>query len=247
MRSSKAVSFAAAIAAACLSVAVAGAEVKNTPTDAIRNALRTRFPDMPVVSVQPAPVAGLYEVYTGNELVYTDAGAEHLIIGPLWETASKRNLTAERIGELTAIDFSTLPLDRAIRTVKGNGSRKLAVFSDPDCPFCKKLEQELASVTDVTIYTFLYPIAALHPAAASKARAIWCSENRPVAWKQWMIDGQLPEERECKDAASIDENVKLGEQLGINGTPTLFGADGRRVSGTLSAEALEGMLSAAAR
>src|SRR5215510_3374323 len=135
----------------------------------IRQTLETRFPDIKVVDVRQSAMPGLYEVFSGDSLAYTDATGEYLILGQLMETSSKRNLTTLRLDERMSIDVAKLPLEKAIKTVKGSGKRRLAVFSDPDCPFCQQLEKELASVTDVTIYTFLYPLAEVHPDAPKKA------------------------------------------------------------------------------
>jgi thiol:disulfide interchange protein DsbC len=136
-----------------------------------------------------------------------------------------------------------LPLNQAIKVVKGNGSRKLAVFSDPDCPFCKQLEQQaLVGLNDVTIYTFLFPLAELHPDAANKAKAIWCAQDRTRAWQDWMLNGQLPKgATTC--ATPVEENAELGKKLGIRGTPLLIFANGKRVSGAIPAQEIEARLS----
>jgi len=207
----------------------------------IRKTLTSRFPDVKILDVQPGPVAGLYEVYTGDAITYSDATGDHLFLGPLLDTRTRRNLSADRLEERGAIDFKTLPLAQAIKTVKGNGSRTLAVFSDPDCPFCQKLEQELKSITDVTIYTFLYPIASLHPEATAKAHAIWCAGDHAQAWSQWMLEKKLAPGGSCKDDPIVELQA-LGEKLHINSTPTLFLASGKRISGTLPAAQLEKML-----
>jgi thiol:disulfide interchange protein DsbC len=141
--------------------------------------------------------------------------------------------------ELTKIDFSTLPLDQAIKVVKGNGNRKIAVFSDPDCPYCKRLEKdELSKIDNVTIYTFLYPLEQLHPDAGRKARAIWCAPDRNKAWENWILNGQLPNgATECE--TPLDKVAALGRKLGVNSTPTIFLPNGKRVQGALPAEELE--------
>lgn len=211
---------------------------------AIQDTLRARFPDVPIVDVRPAPLPGLYEVFTGDSMAYTDANGDYLLNGSLLDTRSKRNLTAERIDERNRIEFRILPLNQAIKTVRGTGRRTLAVFSDPDCPYCQQLEKDLGSLADVTIYTFLYPLADLHPDAPKKARVIWCAANPSAAWSQWMLESRLPTQTTCEDAA-IKDNLKLGQSLRIRSTPTLIMADGRRISGAIPAAQIEKMLDAA--
>ena len=160
----------------------------------LKKAVEAAYPKFKVESVAKTPYAGLYEVFMGGQIIYTDEKMSFLIAeGRLVDPKTKKDITGERMEELTKIDFSTLPLDQAIKVVKGNGSRKLVVFSDVDCPYCKRLEQnELSNITDVTIYTFLYPIQQLHPDSANKSKAIWCATNRVKAWNDWILNEQLP-------------------------------------------------------
>lgn len=206
----------------------------------IREVFATSYPAVKIVDVRPGPVEGLYEVFTGDNVVYANASGSLLFVGPLVDTATKGNLTTQRVDERNSIDFSTLPFDKAIKTVKGDGRHTLAVFSDPDCPFCKQLEQSIHTFDNVTIYTFLYPITSLHPDAANKARNLWCAENRSQAWQQWMIDGKAAPTvtASCK-ADPIDELQNLGQKLRVGSTPTMFFANGRRVAGALTAEQLK--------
>jgi thiol:disulfide interchange protein DsbC len=210
----------------------------------LKQTLQQRFPDIKILEVQPTPAAGLFEVYTGDSIVYATATGDHLILGSMMDTRTKRNLTAQSMDVHNSIDFSSLPTAQAIKVVKGNGKRQLAVFADPDCPYCKKLEQELASVSDITVYTYLYPLANLHPDAPKKAHAIWCSANRSATWTHWMVS-----EEPAKPQANCNEDplknlLALGEKLHINSTPTLFLANGKRVSGMLTAAELEKALAA---
>jgi thiol:disulfide interchange protein DsbC len=159
-------------------------------------------------------------------------------------TKSRDNLTALRSDERNSIDFKTLPLDLAIKNVKGDGSRVLAVFSDPHCPYCQRLEKELEQMDNTTVYTFLFPIEQLHPGATQDAHGLWCSTDRPGAWKKWMLTQVTPEAKQgCSDdpLAKIHE---LGDKLKINSTPTVFLSNGRRVTGALPAAELEQRLSA---
>jgi len=209
---------------------------------AIKKNMKARFPDATVKSVTKTPYAGLYEVFMEGQIVYTDEKADYLILGNVIDTKKQRNLTEERVAKLTQIKFDSLPLDSAIKVVKGNGKRKIAVFSDPDCPFCKKFENELKSVTDITIYTFLFPIDSLHSGATEKAKAIWCAPDRAKAWEEWIIQGVAP-----KNSGSCENPVAkvaaLAKSLGVSGTPTVFFANGRRVPGAIPAAQVEEILS----
>jgi thiol:disulfide interchange protein DsbC len=198
----------------------------------VKKAVEAAYPKFKVESVAKTPYAGLYEVFMGGQIIYTDEKMTFLIAeGRLVDTKTKKDLTSERLEELTKIDFSTLPLDQAIKVVKGNGSRKLVVFSDVDCPYCKRLElNELSNITDVTVYTFLYPIQQLHPDSANKSRAIWCASNRVKAWQDWILNNQLPSSAgNCE--VPIEKIGDLAKRIGVTSTPTLFFADGKRMLG----------------
>ena len=222
-----------------------GSAVAAEPYAEIRKALEARYPEVKVVDIKPSEVTGLYEIYTGDAIVYSNDSGRYLIAGPMVDTRTRQNITAEHLDIRNAVDFGTLPFDKAIKTVRGDGSRKLAVFADPDCPYCKQLERELASVDNVTIYTFLYPLAELHPDAQARARAIWCSQNRSQAWTAWMVDGKeaaAPGDQ-CKGDPITDLRA-LGLKLKINSTPTLVFENGRRSSGALPAAQVETRLRA---
>ena len=211
----------------------------------LRKTLESRYPEVKVLDVQPSPLAGLYEVFLGDSIVYSDATGDYLLLGSLMDTKNQRDLTLERVDALNAIDFESLPLDRAIKVVKGNGKRRLAVFSDPDCPYCRQLEKEMTELTDITVYTFLFPIAEIHPDATPKSRAIWCSPDRSQAWSAWMTEGKPPAPGStCKDDP-VDELQELGRKLRVGSTPTLYLADGKRVMGTRPAKELDSLLDAA--
>jgi thiol:disulfide interchange protein DsbC len=211
------------------------------------NAIEAAYPKVHVESVTKTPYAGLYEVFLDGQIIYTDEKFNFLIAeGRMIEPKSRRDITSERLAELTKVDFSTLPLDQAIKVVKGNGSRKVAVFSDPDCPYCKKLEQnELANITDVTVYTFLYPLTQLHPDAANKARAIWCAPDRSKAREEWILKGQLPKSDATCDTP-IEKVASLAGKFGVSSTPTLIFADGKRMLGAYPGKEIEKALTSAA-
>ena len=212
----------------------------------IKSKLEKSFENIKFEKVIPAPQwPGMYEVVTESELAYTNADASILFAGQLVDTSTKENLSRQRWNDLNKVDVSSLPLENAIKTVKGDGSRTLFLFSDPDCPFCQELEKELAEVTNITIYTFLYPLEELHPQARDKANNIWCSADRVKSWNDWMSSKVLAY-NSCEQTV-IKSNIELGMRLKINSTPTLFFADGHRVDGKISKEQLENELTATKR
>ncbi|TSP09189.1 DsbC family protein [Cupriavidus campinensis] len=187
-------------------------------------------------SVKPTPVPGLYEVSIGSGIVYTDASARYVINGALIDTKTGVNLTEARVGELNRISWSSLPMANAMKWTKGNGSRQIAVFSDPNCPYCKKLEQTLQQLDNVTVYTFLFPV--LSPDSETKAKRIWCSTDKVQAWQDWMLSKVAPKGKTtCK--TPVEENIALGLKLNVTGTPGVFFADGSRLSGAADAAAIE--------
>ena len=202
----------------------------------LKRAIETAYPKIKVQSVAKTPFPGLYEVFVDGQIIYTDEKFNYMLVeGRLIDPKNKRDLTGERMDELTKVDVAALPLDKAIKVVKGNGSRKLIVFSDPDCPYCKRLEQkELIGINDVTIYTFLYPLDQLHPDAGNKSRA----PDRNKAWQEWILNGQLPKNAGSCDTP-IDQIAELGRKLNIGSTPTLILGDGRRMVGAYPAKDIE--------
>lgn len=210
----------------------------------IRKNLAERIPQLQKIDeISKTPVNGLYEVrVNGTDIFYTDAEANYLIQGNLIDTRQRRNLTEERIDKLTAISFDSLPLKDAFVVVRGNGKRKVAVFEDPNCGYCKRFERDLDKVTNVTVYTFLYPI--LSPDSAEKSKNIWCAKDRSKAWQDWMLRDQLPAATSC-DVSAIARNLELGRKHKVNGTPTLVFADGSRVPGAINAQQIEKYLNEA--
>jgi thiol:disulfide interchange protein DsbC len=238
IRNSIATTFALLAVAPAVFAASAG---KPDVAATIKKTIEARYPGAHILDVQPSALPGLYELFMGDQIVYSDAAGDYLFVGSLIDTQSHENLTESRLNDHGKIDFRTLPFDRAIKVVKGNGSRVFAVFSDPDCPFCQELEKSLLSVTDTTMYVFLYPLASLHPQAPAKAHAIWCAKDRSAAWNTWMHEKKLPPAASCS-GDPIDTLQKLGDTLHVNSTPTIFFANGRRVAGAISAKEIEGML-----
>ena len=232
-----------AAAALGLSMALLGAARAGDAE--IRKNLGERLSDLGKIDeVSKTPMAGLYEVRVGTELYYTDEAGNFLIEGHLLETKSRTNLTEERIAKLTAIDFATLPLKDAMVWKQGDGSRKLVVFADPNCGYCKKFERDVRQAKDLTIYTFLYPI--LGADSTVKSRNIWCSKDPARTWIDWMVEGKLPPKMmgDC-DTSALQRNAALGRKHKVNGTPALVFEDGKRVPGAVSLEQLEKQLIAA--
>ena len=214
----------------------------------LKKSIEAAYPKFKVESVVKTPYAGLYEVFMGGQIVYTDEKLTFLIAeGRLVDPKTKRDVTGERLEELTKIDFNSLPLDQAIKVVKGNGSRKLVVFSDVDCPYCKRLEQnELSNITDVTVYTFLYPLVQLHPDSAAKSKSIWCASNRVKAWNDWILNNQLPTSAgNCE--VPLERVGDLARKIGVTSTPTLIFADGKRMMGAQPYKEIEKSMQAAAK
>jgi thiol:disulfide interchange protein DsbC len=210
----------------------------------IRKNLAERLPNLPKIDeVNKSPMNGLYELRVNEtEIFYTDAEGNFLIQGSLIDTKAKRNLTEERVEKLSAIDFDALPLKDAFTVVRGNGKRKMAVFEDPNCGYCKRFERDLQKVSDVTVYMFLYPI--LSPDSTDKSKNIWCTKDRAKAWQDMMVRDQPVTKASC-DTAAIDRNLAFGKKHKITGTPTIFFADGSRVPGAIGAPQVEKQLAEA--
>jgi len=206
----------------------------------VKQAMQKKYPDVPVESVSRTPIAGIYEVFANGEVLYVDENVDYMIAqGRLIDVGRRVDLTEERLRVLTAVKFDQLPLDLAFRKVLGNGKRRLAYFSDPNCPFCKKLEPDLAKLENVTIYIFLYPV--LGQNSYEKSRAVWCSKDRVKVWDAMMLNGKSPGTAGTCDTP-IEKILAFGRRQGITGTPTLYFADGRRVIGWIPGDQLRKLL-----
>ena len=238
----------AALRPALIAAALACATSALAQEAAIRKALTERIPNLPKIDeITRAPVPGLYEVrFGGTEIIYTDAEGKFVIQGSILELRTMTDLTQARIDKITAIDFSALPLKDAMVVKQGNGSRKLAVFADPNCGYCKRFERDLAGIKDLTVYTFLIPI--LGPDSTAKSRDIWCAKDPARAWRAWMLENTLPAKAgdKCDDDA-IERNLALARKHRVNGTPALVFEDGTRKPGALPAAEVEKLLVAAAK
>ena len=234
--------------AAALAAALLASGALHAQDAAIRKALAERLPSLPKIDeVRPSPVAGLYEVrFGGTEIIYTDAKGDFVLQGSLIDTKSMTNLTEERLEKLTAIDFAKLPFKDAITLKQGAGTRRIAVFVDPNCGYCKRFERDIAGIKDVTIHAFLMPI--LGPDSNAKSRDIWCAKDPAKAWRAWMLDNVTPPKTmgAC-DAGALARNVALGQKHRINGTPAVVFEDGTRRPGAIPAAQVEQLLAAAAK
>jgi thiol:disulfide interchange protein DsbC len=212
----------------------------------LRKNLAERLPQLPAINeVSKTPIPGLFEIRVNdNEIYYSDAEGNYLIQGHLIDVRQKRNLTEERVDKLLAIDFKSLPFKDAFTVVRGNGARKMAIFSDPNCGYCKRIERDLARLDNVTIHVFLYPV--LGPGSTEKSKLVWCSKERGQAWLDLMLKDQLPSAAAC-DVQAIQRNLAFGQKLKVQGTPTLFFADGSRVPGAIDFPQIEKQLAAASR
>lgn len=213
---------------------------------AVKKALESAFPGLPIESIRKTPyLGGLYEIRTGGELIYTDEKVSYILTGEIIDAKTRKNLTQERMQKLSQINFADLPLNMAVKTVRGNGKRVIATFEDPNCGYCKKMAKDLLGVSDITIYTFLYPI--LSPDSTEKSKAIWCAADRSKAWYDWMTNNVSPGSKTDCDTAAVDKSIALGQKLGIRGTPTIFLSNGERIPGFVPAAKLEQAIAAAAK
>jgi thiol:disulfide interchange protein DsbC len=214
---------------------------------AIRKNLAERLPNFPKIDeVSKTPIPGIYEVRIGNDILYSDESGSFLIQGQLIDTKTRDNLTEARLAKLSAIDFASLPLADSVVIKQGNGQRKMAVFADPNCGYCKRFERDLVALKDVTIYTFLYPI--LGPDSTAKSRDIWCSKDSVKTWRAWMVDGVAPPKITAKcDTAALDRNLEFGQKYRVQGTPAVVFEDGSRVPGAMPLDQVERNLAAASK
>lgn len=224
-------------------------------TVAIRLELQKRYPNTKFGAIERAPMPGIWEVWMGSNVAYITDDARHFIFGHLYDMEQQMDLTASKKAALsntqasepsTAVMFADLPLQDAIKTVRGNGARKLAVFSDVDCGYCQQLEGELAKLENVTVYTFLFPLASLHPQAMAKSASIWCAKDRVEAWATAMSTGSVPDsDNRCR--TPIEANIELAQRAGIQGTPFIFFENGTKAAGALDVASLERRLTPASQ
>jgi thiol:disulfide interchange protein DsbC len=219
-------------------------EKDNTPGSIVQGLKNRIGKDAPITNMRRSPVPGLWEFSINGDVLYTDANGRYLFQGNLIDLNTRENLTEARSQEINKVDFSKLPLELALKTVRGNGQRVFAMFADPNCGFCKKIEKDIETLTDVTIYTFFLPV--LSEDSHLKARQIWCAADKQQVWDEWMLQNKAPAgDGNCEHP--IDKVMTLGRQLRINGTPTLFFTDGRRVPGAIPMQQVETFLNESQR
>jgi thiol:disulfide interchange protein DsbC len=234
----------APFAAAALAALTLLAGPARANEDEIRKTLTERFANLPKIDeIRTTPMPGVWEVRIGTDIMYSDAKGTYLLQGSMIDTATRRNLTEERVDKLSAIDFASLPLKDAIVWKNGNGKRKIAVFADPNCGYCKRLEKDLVNVKDVTVYTFVIPI--LGGDSPEKSKSIWCAKDNTTVWRNWMIDGTAPARvmGQC-DAAAIERNTALAKKHKVTGTPAIVFEDGTRAPGAIPAAEIEKRMAA---
>ena len=231
-------------AALLLSLALAAPVLaqQDAAAERVKAELKKKIPEATVDVIRKVPYGGLYEVVVGGEIFYTDEKASYLLLGSIVDMKTRENVTEVRMRQLNRVAFDSLPLDNAVKIVRGNGSRRVAIFADPNCGYCKRFERDLLGVNDITVYLFLYPILA--PDSVVKSKAVWCAPDRGKAWIDYMVrDLALPAEVAC--ATPIDKNLEYGKGKRITGTPTIFFEDGERIPGAISIADFEKKLAAA--
>ncbi|WP_343636223.1 DsbC family protein [Roseateles sp.] len=232
-----------ALAAAMTVLGLIGCSAQANEETIRKNLAAVMPKDIKIDEVRPAPIPGLWELRIGSEIRYTDATGQYLIEGEILDLKNRRRLTQERIEKITAIEFASLPLKDAIVWKKGDGKRRIAVFADPNCGYCKRFEKSLQEVDNITVYTFVIPI--LGGDSPAKSRAAWCAKDNTLAWRNWMIDGTaLPKSEASCDATAIDRNLALSQKIRVTGTPAILFEDGTRAPGAISPEQLEQRLQA---
>lgn len=196
----------------------------------VQQQIRRHITDLKIDAVRPSPIKGLYEVQSGHAIFYSNAKGTLLIAGGhIFDTHTHEDLTEARLEQINRIDWSTLPLDQAIVSGDPNGV-PVAIFTDPDCPFCRRMEDYLQHMKGIKVYTFLYPLTRIHPLARAHAQAIWCAKDRHKMLLDVMLHHANPPAGQC-DTKALDKIQALGEKLGIHGTPTLIAHDGRMFAG----------------
>lgn len=211
----------------------------NDEATKLRDALRVKYPSTRIDSVSPSPFPGFYEVVMGSNIAYVEQTGRYFLFGVVFDMSTQKDLTAERVADIQRIDFSSFPLADAVKTVKGSGRRLLAVFTDPDCGYCRRLEPDLDALDDVTIYRFIAPLQDQEQGRA-KVRHVWCANNRDDAWRRLIAGAPIAVRQDCDDPAA--RNVALMQRLGLSGTPSLVAADGRLMLGAQPATQISAWL-----
>jgi thiol:disulfide interchange protein DsbC len=231
------------VAAAFAALLVPAAARAQDASEQVKADFKKKFPDVTVESVRKVPYGNLYEVTAQGEILYTDDKTSFLFLGSIVDTKTRENITELRTRQINAVKFDSLPLESAIKISRGNGSRRVAIFEDPNCGYCRRFEQDLLAISDITVYVFLYPI--LSPDSAAKSKAVWCSPDRGQAWLDLMLKGKQPPPADAKcDTSPVDKTLAFGRSKRVNGTPTIIFEDGDRVGGAMTREAFDKKLAA---
>ena len=206
----------------------------------LKDILQNKYPSTSFTEIKETPISELYQVVMGKNIAFVDKSGRYFVFGKMFDMQEQKDLTSTEQEQLERVDFNSLPLNNAIKVVKGNGKRVFAVFTDPDCPYCKQFESTVSRMEDYTMYIFLYPIASLHPNARAVAEAIWCNKNSAKAFEGYVLDGITPKNANCKNP--LDSNIALAEKLGISGTPSLIHKNGKLAAGAMPRSELESWL-----
>lgn len=220
--------------AASAAVPNVASATKDAKSQAVQKLFAERFDNPSITAVRPTPY-GLFEVQLGPDLVYTDEKVTFVFDGTLIDAKTRQDFTRERLDAISRVPFDELPLELAMKQVKGDGSRKLAIFEDPNCGYCKVLRKALGDIDNLTVYTFPFPILSLD--STQKVKNVWCATDRAATWDAWMLKGKVPPKADCD--VPIDQMLALGKKLMVRGTPALFFADGTRVGGAIPREEIE--------
>lgn len=227
--------------AVLLGLTFSAAFAETAQETAVRKAIEPRLgEEAKVASVTKTPYSGLFEVQVNGDIIYTDAKAQYLFVGRVVDTKTYQDYTKARLDEINKVAFSDLPLEAAMKHVKGNGKRAIAVFEDPNCGYCKQFRKTLEEINNITVYTFMYNI--LSPDSITRSRNIWCSADRNKAWDDWMLNGKNPATASDNCVAPHEKVLALGRSMKVTGTPTIIFTDGSRVPGAIDAKALEAKL-----
>lgn len=228
-----------ALVVATTTMLMSCADAQNAKEEAqMRKALAERLGDVKIDSIKKTPYADLYEIRVGSDIRYTDKTGSYLIVGHVFDLKTSQDLTQARIDDINKISFDELPKELALKTVKGNGKRVMAIFEDPNCGYCKRFRQTtLANIDNVTVYTYMYNI--LSPDSFTKSQNIWCAADRNKAWDDWMLAGKAAPTAPNGCTSPNDKVLALGQKININGTPAIFFADGSRIAGAVDQRTLE--------
>jgi thiol:disulfide interchange protein DsbC len=226
------------LAAAVAALLVPAAARAADDSEQVKAAFKKKFPEVAIDAVRKVPYGNLYEINAGGEVFYTDDKTSYLFLGSIVDTKTKENVTEIRTKQINAVKFDSLPLDSAIKITRGNGARRVAIFEDPNCGYCRRFEQDILGVSDITVYVFLYPI--LSPTSVEKSKNVWCSADKGQAWLDLMLKSKDPGPADAKcNTAAIDKSLAFGRGKRVQGTPTIFFEDGDRVGGAMTREAFD--------